>query len=112
MVRQLAKSIGLPVWNKPSFACLGSRFPKGTRVTLDRIQKVQRIESLLRTLGFRHFRARFHLVENKQLLRIEVGMDDFPLFTSREIQTAVRETGLSEGFHWITLDLQPYGKTS
>ena len=112
MVRQLAKSIGLPVWNKPSFACLGSRFPKGTRVTLDRIQRIQRIESLLRTLGFKQFRARFHLVENKQLLRIEVGMDDFPLFASSEIQNAVRETGISEGFHWVTLDLQPYGQRS
>jgi pyridinium-3,5-biscarboxylic acid mononucleotide sulfurtransferase len=110
MVRQFAQSIGLPVWNKPSFACLGSRFPKGTRVTLDRIQRVQRIESLLRTLGFQQFRARFHLVEDKQLLRIEVGIKDLVLFAEPEIQAAVRETGLSEGFHWVTLDLKPYGQ--
>ena len=109
MVRHFAKTIGLPVWNKPSFACLGSRFSKGTRVTLHRIQRVQRIESLMRLLGFQQFRARFHLVDDKQLLRIEIGSDDFPLFSSFEIQTAIREAGLSEGFHWVTLDLTPYG---
>ena len=109
MVRQFAKTIGLPVWNKPSFACLGSRFPKGTRVTLHRIQQVQRIESLMRTLGFQQFRARFHLIDDKQLLRIEIGSDDFSLVSSQEIQTAIREAGLSEGFHWVTLDLTPYG---
>ena len=47
MVRELAQSYGLPVWDKPSFACLGSRFPVGTRVTADRVGRIQRVHDIL-----------------------------------------------------------------
>ena len=103
-------NIGSPRLEQTFFCCWEAVFPK-VRVTLNRIQQVQKIESLMRVLGFQQFRARFHLVEEKQLLRIEIGQDDFSLFSAAEIQSAIREAAISEGFHWVTLDLTPYGSS-
>ena len=73
MVRILAESRGIHVWNKPSFACLGSRFAVGTRVTLDRIMQVQKVESALRSVGCVQFRARWHQIDEQAMERIELG---------------------------------------
>lgn len=107
-VRETARALGMPVWDKPSFACLGSRFPVGTRVTHTRVTRVGRVESALRRDGFRQFRVRFHEVGGAELLRIEVEIEDL----AKLVQPGVREriTGAcrAEGFSWITVDMEGY----
>lgn len=107
-VRALAKSLGLPVWDKPSFACLGSRFAVGTLVTLDRVTRVGRIESLLRTWGFRQFRVRYHELGGTEILRIELSLDQLPLLAAPGLREQVVEACKAEGFAFVTLDLEGY----
>ncbi|MFZ5475359.1 MAG: ATP-dependent sacrificial sulfur transferase LarE [Myxococcota bacterium] len=105
-VRDTARALGMPVWDKPSFACLGSRFPVGTRVTHERVARVGRVESALRELGLRQFRVRYHDVDGAELLRIEVEIADMPRLV--EARAFVTEACRAEGFSWITLDLEGY----
>jgi len=107
-VRAIARTMGLPVWDKPSFACLGSRFPVGTRVTSERVGKIQRVESYLRTLGLRQLRARYHLVEGRPMVRLEVHPTEFAAVL--EMNDAITEVCQAEGFRWVTLDLVGYRK--
>ncbi len=113
-VRAAARALGMPVWDKPSFACLGSRFAVGTRVTLDRVDRVGRVESALRRLGLRQLRVRFHELGGAELLRIEVEVGDLAKLVEPGARTAIVETCRAEGFSWITLDLEGYrtGSTS
>ena len=110
LVRQFAMELGLPTWNKPSFACLGSRFSVGTRVTLERLTQVQAVESFLRIVGVHQFRARWHMLEEKSMLRIEVSKEDMPLLFSEGIRESLNDVAREQGFHWITLDLIAYGE--
>jgi uncharacterized protein len=138
LVRETAQALGMPVWDKPSFACLGSRFAVGTRVTLDRVTRVGRVETALRALGFRQFRVRFHLLggestdasgpgldgtakgsaaqtpERGELLRIEVDVADIGHLVAPGVREALVAACRAEGFPWITLDLEGYrtGSTS
>ncbi len=107
-VRDTAHSLGLDLWDKPSFACLGSRFPEGTRVTTERVEKVGRIESVLRIYGFRHFRVRFHELDEGPLARIELAPSDFAALISEGVRDAVLEACWQEGFRQVTLDLAGY----
>jgi uncharacterized protein len=107
-VREAAKQLGLDVWDKPSFACLGSRFPAGTRVTAERIGRVQRIESVLRGLGLRQFRVRFHALDGADLARIEVDPASLAFLVSAGVREAVAEACRREGFAWSTIDLDGY----
>ncbi len=109
-VRALAKFYGLAVWDKPSFACLGSRFAKGTRVTRARLESVQRVESWLRLAGFRQFRARWHQIDGSPLLRLELGADEVARVVEPGVREALAEVGLANGFKWVTLDLLGYGQ--
>ena len=134
-VRETAQALGMPVWDKPSLACLGSRFAVGTRVTLERVTRVGRIESALRNLGFRQFRVRFHLLGSDaptrgdapgappaaspdaargELLRIEVDIADIGHLVTPGVREALVAACRAEGFPWITLDLEGYrtGSTS
>jgi len=110
LVREFAKDLGLPTWSKPSFACLGSRFSVGTRVTLERLKQVQAVESFLRLIGVRQFRARWHLLEEKTMLRIELSKEDMPLIFSNGIRESLNDVAREQGFHWVTLDLIAYGE--
>ena len=107
-VREAARSMGLPVWDKPSFACLGSRFPVGTRVTEQRVTRVQRVESVLRTFGLRRFRVRFHRAEGVEMVRIEVGVDELAVLVQEGVRDAIVGICKAEGFRWVTLDLEGY----
>jgi uncharacterized protein len=117
-VRDTARALGMPVWDKPSFACLGSRFAVGTRVTLARVTRIGRIESALRREGLRQFRVRFHELgapgSTTELLRIEVELADLPTLVRPGVRERVVATCRAEGFSWITLDLEGYrtGSTS
>lgn len=113
-VRAAALALGMPVWDKPSFACLGSRFAVGTRVTLGRVTRVGRIESAMRTSGFRQFRVRFHELGGTELLRIEVEIGDLGRLVAPGVREDIVAACRAEGFSWITLDLEGYrtGSTS
>lgn len=113
-VRETARALGMPVWDKPSFACLGSRFAVGTRVTFERVTRIGRIESRMRALGFRQFRVRFHDMGGSELLRVEVDLADLGRLVADGVREEVVAACRAEGFSWITLDLEGYrtGSTS
>ena len=108
IVRAIALQRNIHIWNKPSFACLGSRFPVGTRVTLDRITQVRHVESLLRKFGFVQFRARWHELEGHPMIRIELSTEDMLLMLQPQIREAVADICTKQGFRWVTLDLLGY----
>ncbi len=101
-IRQIARELGLPNWDKPAAACLSSRIPYGTRITVDALSQVERAEALLRQMGFGQLRVRHH----GQIARIELLPSEFPqLLAQREaIVTAFQDLG----FQYITLDLSGF----
>jgi uncharacterized protein len=103
-IREISRHLGLPTWNKPSLACLASRFPYGTEISPVRLQLVEKAEEHLRSLGFGQVRVRYH----GDLARIEVEPSEIHrLLDSNFREKVVR--GLKEaGFTYITLDLQGY----
>jgi uncharacterized protein len=111
-VRELARALGLSVWNKPSFACLGSRFPDGTRVTADKLHRVQQVESELRRIGLSQFRVRWHEVQvgerHDVLARIELDADDIVTVAAPGVRQRVEAVASAAGFRWVTLDLGGY----
>ena len=108
MVRDLAKRYSLPVWDKPSFACLGSRFPVGTRVTEERVLRIQRVESALRLMGFVQFRARWHELDGQPMVRLELDSDSLHRAAEPGLREAIVDVCKAEGFAWVTLDLKGY----
>lgn len=101
-VRLLSKDLGLPTWDKPSKACLASRFPYGEEITRKKLSMVADAEELLGKLGFRQYRVRYH----GPIARIEVDPEEI----GKVLQ--VRERLVHEmkriGFIYVTLDLQGY----
>jgi uncharacterized protein len=98
-IRSLARLLGLPNWDKPSAACLSSRIPYGTTITLEQLSQVERAEAALRALGLRQVRVRHH----GPVARIEVEESDFPSVLAHRDE--LQETFKSLGFTFITLDL-------
>ena len=107
-VRKSAQALGVSVWNKPAFACIGSRFPVGTEVTLERVERVQRVESILRVYGFTTFRVRYHKIGDQAMARIELGEHELSEVLREGIREAIVESCRQEGFAWVTLDLAGY----
>ena len=103
-VRELAREYGLSVAEKPSMACLSSRIPTGLEVTEERLSRVEKAETLLRTWGFEQFRVRDH----DGLARIEVGTDELERALDPSFAAAVREHLRDVGFEHVTLDLEGY----
>ncbi|MDQ0162401.1 ATP-dependent sacrificial sulfur transferase LarE [Aeribacillus alveayuensis] len=102
-IRKLSKEMNLPTWNKPSFACLSSRIPYGTRITKEAINQLDLAENyLLKEIGLYQVRVRHH----GQMARIEVDSNDFMKVVERreEINNKLKQLG----FHYVTLDLQGY----
>ncbi|HEY4643776.1 MAG TPA: ATP-dependent sacrificial sulfur transferase LarE, partial [Bacteroidota bacterium] len=104
-VRELSRHLELPTWNKPSFACLSSRFPYGYGITKENLMKIDNAETLLRDLGFRSFRVRQH---DDKTARIEVGIDEIKRLMEDEVRQKI-VAGLKDlGFTYVMLDLQGY----
>ena len=103
-VRGLSNDLGLTTWDKPSFACLASRFPYGEEITIDKLKMVDEAENFLFGLGFKQVRVRHH----GDLARIEV----FPEEIERLLDGLMREKVVSHlkkiGYHYITVDLQGF----
>ncbi|HTY59892.1 MAG TPA: ATP-dependent sacrificial sulfur transferase LarE [Bacteroidota bacterium] len=104
-VREISKHLGLPTWDKPSFACLSSRFPYGTAITRENLTRVDRAESFLRDNGFRAFRVRFH---DASTARIEVSPGEFPRILEDPLRAAIVAMFKEMGFVYVTLDMQGY----
>ena len=102
-IRELSKEIGLPSWNKPSAACLASRFVYGEEITAEKLQMVENAEDFLSELGFWQKRVRIHA---DNLARIEVMPEDFEkiLNAKEKINNYFR----SLGFKYVTLDIQGF----
>ena len=98
-VRDLARHLELPVWDKPAFACLSSRFPIGTTITRELLRQVEEAEDVLWSLGFRQFRVRHH----NEIARIEVPKEDLPRLLAVGDQVVA---GLTKaGYRYVTMDL-------
>jgi len=103
-VRTLAQFLKLPMWDKPSLACLSSRIPYGTRITRDILETIQVAEELLRTIGFRQVRVRHH----GDTARIEVEREEFGILLSNDAVKRIT-TGLKAlGYTYVCLDLEGY----
>jgi uncharacterized protein len=104
-IRSLSNWLGLPTWDKPSFACLASRFPYGETISREKLSMVDQAEQFLRDLGFRQIRVRIH----GKLARIELETEaDFKRFWDPEFRHQVDVQLRKIGFVYVTLDLQGY----
>ncbi len=107
-IRELSRRLGLPTWDRPASACLASRIPYGTPVTPQNLRTVERGEALLRELGFRQFRVRYH----QELARIEIAADELPRALHPEMARLLAERFKQIGFTYVTLDLEGYRQGS
>jgi pyridinium-3,5-biscarboxylic acid mononucleotide sulfurtransferase len=103
-VRELSNALGLPTWDKPSFACLASRFPYEEEITIEGLRMVNQAEDFLFGLGFKQVRVRHY----QNLARIEI----FPEEMDRLMEGSLREKVVSHlkaiGYKYVTLDLQGF----
>lgn len=105
-IRTLARELGLPVWDKPAFACLASRFPYGTPITPERLAQVEACEDCLWELGFRQFRVRYH----GEVARIEV--DRAEMIRLLDLAAEVTRRFQAAGFRYVAMDLLGYRRGS
>jgi uncharacterized protein len=98
-IRTLSRELGLATWDKPQLACLSSRFPYGTRITPERLRRVDAFEDGLRQLGFRQLRVRFH----DTIARLE--LEGSELARAIEHRERIVELGREVGFTYVALDL-------
>lgn len=98
-IRTLAHQLGLPNWDKPAAACLSSRIPYGTAISLEMLSQVEQAEAALHRLGLKQLRVRHH----GSVARIEIEPGDFPLLL--EQRTQIVEALTAAGYTYVTLDL-------
>lgn len=101
-IREASRRMGLRTWDKPAAACLASRIPYGTEVSVGLLSQVDRAESALRRLGFRQLRVRHY----GDTARIELGVDE--LSRALEVRAALVEAVRACGYRYVTLDLEGF----
>jgi pyridinium-3,5-biscarboxylic acid mononucleotide sulfurtransferase len=99
LVRQMARHLEIPIWDKPAQPCLSSRIPYGTPVTIETLSTIEKAEDYLRSLGLKEVRARHH----DKVCRIEVGEAEMELAFAyrKEIVAKLKKIG----YLWVSLDL-------
>lgn len=107
-IRELSRLAGLPTWDRPAAACLSSRIPYGTPVTIQNIKTVEIGEEEIKALGFRQFRTRFH----GELVRIEIAPDELPRALDIHMARRLTATFKRLGYKYVTLDLEGYRQGS
>ncbi len=107
-IRELSRMAGLPTWDRPAAACLASRIPYGTPVTVETVKTVERGEEAVKALGFRQFRVRFH----GELVRLEVAPEEMPKALTMEMARRLTAIFKDLGFKYVALDLQGYRQGS
>jgi len=103
-IRELSRAFGLPTWDKPSSPCLSSRFPYGTTITPEGLLRVASGERVLRRMGFRECRVRYH----NTVARIEVPADVLPRLVVPDVRGEIVKQFKALGFLYVTLDLQGF----
>ena len=103
-IRKASKEMGLPTWNKPSYACFFSRFPYGEKITREKLKRVSEAEDLLRGLRFHQFRVRSH----GDIARIEVLPEEMNKFFEQSFRDTITKEFRKIGFTYVTLDLTGY----
>lgn len=100
-IRDLSRELGLPTWDKPSFACLSSRFQYGDRITADKLRQVDAAETFVRSLGFRQFRVRHH----DRLARLEIPVEEIPRLWEDGRHEAIVARFRELGYLYVAVDL-------
>jgi uncharacterized protein len=100
-IRELSRARGLPTWDKPSFACLSSRFQYGDRITAEKLRLVDAAEEYLRSLGFRQFRVRHH----DRLARLEIPLEEMGRLWEEGRREAIVARFRELGYLYVALDL-------
>jgi len=103
-VRELSRRAGLPTWDKPASPCLSSRIAYGTTVTIERLNRVDRGEEILREFGFREFRVRHH----DTLVRLEIAPAELDRVLRKDVIEKLAARFRELGFKYVTLDLQGF----
>ena len=103
-IRTLSRQLGLPTWNKQSFACLSSRFVYGETISEEKLTMVDRAEQLLLDLGFHQVRVRIH----DTIARIEILPEEFERILADDVRKRIYAQLKSFGFTYVTLDLLGY----
>jgi uncharacterized protein len=107
-IRELARRAGLSIWDRPAAACLSSRVPYGTPVTVKTVKTIEQGEEAIKALGFRQFRVRFH----GDLVRIEIAKDELPRAMTPEYFDEFARIFKPLGFHYVTVDVEGYRQGS
>lgn len=103
-VRAWSQKLGLPTWDKPQMACLASRLPYGTKVTVERLKQIGAAEKAVRALGFQNFRVRWH----QDLARLEVAADELPRMMDAATRSQIDLAIKALGFTFVAIDLEPF----
>lgn len=103
-IRDLSRYLDLPTWDKPSFACLASRFVYGETITKDKLDMVDRAEQMMMDMGFRQVRVRIH----GTLARIEVESAELSRLMEESVRHQIAGALREYGFSYVTVDLQGY----
>ena len=103
-IRALSRDMHLPTWDKPAQACLSSRIPYGTTVTVEALTKIAKAEQFLRSKGFKQLRVRHH----ETIARIEIEPSDFSAITSEPLRSEINQEFKNIGYSYITLDLDGF----
>ena len=100
-IRTLSRELGLPTWDKPSFACLSSRFQYGDRITPEKLRQVDAAEAFIRSLGFRQFRVRHH----DRLARLEIDQAEMAKLWENGLRETIVKRLRELGYIYVALDL-------
>ena len=103
-VRAWSNRLGLPTWDKPQMACLASRLPYGTQVTVERLKQIGAAEKAVRGLGFVNFRVRYH----GEVARLELAAEEHPRMLEPATRDAVNQAIKAQGFTFVAVDLEPF----
>jgi pyridinium-3,5-biscarboxylic acid mononucleotide sulfurtransferase len=103
-VRAIAKMLDLSSWNKPAAACLSSRIPRGTPITIENLRRIEQAEAILQAEGFRQVRVRDH----GEVARIEVAAEELARFNHPELRAKISARLREVGFQYICVDLEGY----
>ena len=107
-IRELSRCAGLPTWDRPASACLSSRIPYGTPVTIQNVKTVEVGEEQIKALGFRQFRVRFH----GDIVRLEIAPEEMAKALTLEMAQRFTAVFKPLGFKYVTLDLEGYRQGS
>jgi uncharacterized protein len=103
-IRQLSRRLGLQTWDQPASACLSSRIPYGSEVTVEKLRMIEQAEHVLHSLGFRQCRVRHH----GDVARLEIAAAEMERALAEDVRTALVRDLKAIGYRYVSLDLQGY----